>query len=545
MRATWISCVVVLGCTSEPAFPIAHFASSPPVTIVNDRRDVPKPPKAREALQDPYAVKVLLTRPVERTLDVPRPQRAKGVNSIDEVPDSTWFTNRAPLTADQVRTGPLTTDTPENHFPWTLTSTKFGGASSGFIVNDARGIKWLLKFDDKDFPEVETGADVLGDRLMWAAGFNVPEDEIVYFRLQDVVLAPDAHVKGRFGGNEGKLTAAKVREALSHIQKGKDGRYRATASRWLEGKPLGDPGGKGTRKGDPNDRIAHELRRDWRGLATFYSWLDLVDVWPGNFLDMWIADHGRHYLVHYVLDFDSSLAALGSVQYDVRRSYTYRWDWPTVFGSFMSVGLIQWDWEGRPRKSIPGVPSLFTATGFDPGRWHCDLPFLPFETADRFDAFWAAKILSRFTRDQIHAAVEAGRYSDPRATEYIANTLVERQHKIVEYAYQHVNPLDGFAMSDQLCFDDLAVAQGYAAGSTTHYEVRARDARGRILAPAIVVAAMQSGHACTRVPALADAPDSYTVVEITTVRPDFRGTTYVHLARDPSGALHVVGIWRV
>src|SRR6185503_18776018 len=159
MRSIWIACVVTLGCTPEPTFPIARFANSPPVTIVNDRRDVPKPPKERMAMQDRYAFEVLLQRPILRTLDVPRPQRAKGVNSMDEVPDSTWFTNRGPLTPDQVRTGPVTVDSPELHFPWTVKSNKYGGATAGFIITDARGIKYQLKLDDPNFPEVMTGAD--------------------------------------------------------------------------------------------------------------------------------------------------------------------------------------------------------------------------------------------------------------------------------------------------------------------------------------------------------------------------------------------------
>src|SRR5688572_10031456 len=41
--------------------------------------------------------------------------RAQNVNSIDEVPDGAWYTNRAghlPLTADDVATGPDTTSGP-------------------------------------------------------------------------------------------------------------------------------------------------------------------------------------------------------------------------------------------------------------------------------------------------------------------------------------------------------------------------------------------------------------------------------------------------
>src|SRR5581483_10254987 len=50
--------------------------------------------------------------------------RARNVNTVDEVPDSSWFTNRAgrhPLTADDVFTGPDTTSGPEAG-TWTITS---------------------------------------------------------------------------------------------------------------------------------------------------------------------------------------------------------------------------------------------------------------------------------------------------------------------------------------------------------------------------------------------------------------------------------------
>jgi|SRR5580704_5705644 hypothetical protein len=552
MRSIWMLCVMGLGCASEPPpFPTSRFVNAPPVPIVDDRHNVPKPPHERLGFQDLYAFETLVTRPVLRTLDVPRERRAQGVNSIDEVPDSTWFTNRGELTVDQFRTGAVTLDSPELHFPWTVKSNKFGGATLGFIVTDARGVKYLLKLDDKNFPEIQTGADVVTDRLMWAAGYNVPEDQIVYFREEDLVLAPNASITGRYGERQAKLTKKKFEETLSHSERGKDGRYRATASRWIDGKPAGDPGGEGVRGDDPNDRIRHELRRDRRGLYSIFAWVDMVDVWPGNFLDMWTQDPGdpqRHYLVHYSLDFDSSLSAMGSTGYDVRRSYTFRFDWPTLWGSLLSAGLITWDWEGRDRNlKIRGVPALFTAVGFDPGNWHCDLPYLPFETKDRFDAFWGAKIIARFSREQIHAAVEAGRYSDPRAVEYITNTLVARQRKTARYWYQQVSPLDNFSTTaDQVCFDDLAIAQDFVEDRTaTRYVITSHDVVGHMLAAAEIVKASPDGHTCSPVPAVGTGPDSYTILEVITVRAGFKGTTYIHVARDHDGALRVIGIWRV
>ena len=195
---------------------------------------------------------------------------------------------------------------------------------------------------------------------------------------------------------------------------------------------------------------------------------------------------------------------------------------------------------------IPGVPTLFSSFGFDPGGWHPDLPYLPFQAMDRFDGFWAAKIVGAFTREQIHAAVEAGRFSNPRATEYITDTLVARQRKTAAYWYQRVNPLDHFSVAGRLCFDDLAIQQGHVPrGSPTHYAVAAHDPSGRPLGRATSVAAAASGRTCAALPAVSAQRDGYTVLEITTLRPGFRATTYVHIARGPGGAFRVIGVWRV
>jgi len=65
--------------------------------------------------------------------------RAKNVNSIDEVPDSSWFTNRAGLrrlTAEDVANGPDTDDGPAPG-RWTITSSKSDGVTPGFTVKDS------------------------------------------------------------------------------------------------------------------------------------------------------------------------------------------------------------------------------------------------------------------------------------------------------------------------------------------------------------------------------------------------------------------------
>jgi hypothetical protein len=543
--------LLVAACGSDPAFPSARFANAPPATIVNDRREVAKPPAKTTTLETLYGYRALYGRMATRSMELPPPMRARGVNAFDEVPDSTWFTNRRDLTPEQVRTGPVTVDNPELHLPWTIESTKFGGSSAGFIIVDARGVKYLLKFDDPQFPEVESGTDAVVDRLVWAAGYNVPEDQVVYFRPEQLRLAPNAVQLNEQGGKLARLEPIDVAINLKGVAREKDGRIRALASRWLDGKALGGHPVKGVRRDDPNDRIPHELRRDLRGMYAVYAWLDMVDVWPGNFLDTWSADPAdpdRHYVKHYSLDFGQSLGTMAVKASDLRLGYVYRADWPQVFASLFTAGLVRWDWEQRPIVRIPGVAMLFSAIGFDPGKWHPDLPYLPFQAMDRFDGFWGAKIVARFTRDQIHAAVLAGRYTDPRAVDYITDTLVARQRRTAAYWYARVNPLDALAVVDgALCFDDLAIGQGYVPrDADTHYAVVVHDPSGRVVGPTTVIRAQASGHSCVRLPPLiASQPDGYTILEVVTTRPGFKGTTYVHVARDPHGVPQVIGIWRV
>jgi hypothetical protein len=194
---------------------------------------------------------------------------------------------------------------------------------------------------------------------------------------------------------------------------------------------------------------------------------------------------------------------------------------------------------------------LFEARTFDPGNWHPDSPgYLPFLTADRFDKFWGAKIVARFTRDQIHAAVEAGRFSDPRAIEYLTDTLVARQRATVIYWFAHVNPLDHFSVGStqdhhEICFDDLAIAAHLVPASLTRYTLTSYDFRGQQL-DARANAAGNGGHTCAALE-LEPSMDNggYTIVRISTMRSSFTGDTFIHVARDPrTETARVIGVWR-
>ena len=545
-RPTWIA--IVAACAARPGPSAVRFANAPPVWVVNDRLDVPSRPDTHDFHEELDFFDESVVWPVARALDLPRGHRALGVNAVDEVPDSTWFTNRIglrDLTPEEVGNGPLTMDSPELHKPWTVLKAKSVGTSPGLMVLDARGVKFMLKFDGPGEHELESGTHVVVNRLLWACGYHVAEDRVVYFRTEDLVLGHSKHGP----------TQAELADQLAAIEHERDGSIRALASRWLDGTPLGSPPREGVRARDPNDRIPHQLRRDLRGEYSILAWLDHVDDNRGNFIDFWVSDPRnpkRRYVEHYQIDFGRSFGGMAEIMLDLRHGHVYSLDWGDMVGEVATLGIATRPWGHHLAPKLRGVSESFTAADFDPGGWKPDIPYPAFVVADRFDKLWGAKLVSRFSREQIEAAVAAGQFSDPRASAYLVNTLVARQRATAAYWFARAAPLDRFATVARdagvgLCFDDLAIRSGLTSAEDTRYRLASSDTRGHLLGATLEVEAQALGgtRTCTPQIALTEAGDGYTIVAVTIVRPGYAGTIYVHVARDArTGTPRVIGIWR-
>jgi hypothetical protein len=536
-------------CATKQELPAVRFANAPPASTVNDRRDVARQPQPRDFVRWLFNFDAQLRRPITRALELHRPERALGVNALDEVPSSTWFTNRIgvrDVSPEELAAAPGGVGSPEPHTPWTIVSSKVGGMTVGVIIKDARGEKWLLKFDPRGHPEAETATHVIVAKLLWGFGFNVTEDYVVYVRKQDLVLAHDAMIKDVFG-NKRPFTQAELDRRLAAIEIGSDGKIRALASHWLAGKPLGGHSAEGLRSDDPNDRVPHELRRDLRGAYALFAWLDHTDLHEANTLDMWVADSAdpkRHYVKHYWIDFGIALGFASVKNTDYRYGYQWFFDFGGIARSLLSLGLADEPWYGRHEPGLRGV-GMYETKLYDPGSWKSSSPwYVPIYVADRIDKFWAAKIIMRFTADQIRAVVDSARLSDPKSATWLTEALIERQRATGRYWFERVNPIDDVAVTgDTLCFKDLSIAYAFEPASSTTYAVHIYNRDGKPITTTRVPA-VDLGLTCAPVE-LAPGDDGYTIVGIETIRPHFRGVTYVHLARAPvSNAPRVIGIWR-
>jgi hypothetical protein len=320
-------------------------------------------------------------------------------------------------------------------------------------------------------------------------------------------------------------------------------------SRLLPGTPLGGHPSEGVRKDDPNDLIPHERRRDLRGAGAVFAWVDYQDVQEGNYLDMYVGDPvdpSRRYVKHYVLDFGQSLGVMGATSKNPRVSYEYYADLGHMGTSLWTLGLKPRPWEQRDLPGLRGV-GAFDVETFDPRTWRPTTPsYIPMQVTDRFDRFWGAKLVLKMTREQIAAAVSAGRLSDPRASAYLVDTLVGRQRKLAIDAFSRVAPIDEpRVVAGDLCFTDLSLKYKLVRPTTvTSYALETFDRAGRRFGQTRSVRPGPTGTTCTQV-AMDDRGDGYTIVRITIARSVHAGTTYVHVARDPAThTARVVGIWR-
>jgi hypothetical protein len=244
--------------------------------------------------------------------DVRTPVRAQNINSVGEVPDSSWYTNRLgrlALTPDDVFRGPDRTNGPAEG-PWTVTSSKSDGVTPGFTIKDSTGQRWFLKFDPPGYRGMSTGTEVAVTKLMWALGYNVPENHIAYLHREQLVVGETAKITPAAGRTRA-MRASDLDRLLARADREPDGSYRVVASRALEGKPVGRIRFYDTRPDDPNDIVAHENRRELRGYGVFAAWLNHVDAKAINSLDTLVTENGRSFVRHHLIDFGSALGSGG------------------------------------------------------------------------------------------------------------------------------------------------------------------------------------------------------------------------------------------
>jgi hypothetical protein len=418
-------------------------------------------------------------RPVTRFFAVDPAGPSANVNALDEVPDSSWFENRIgrfPMSPLDVARGPCAGYPPPNpKSVWWIESGKPNGENPGFVAS-VDGVRYVVKLDESLQGPRAAAADIIGSRLYHAAGYFVPCNRVVYLRRSALRIGPRATVEDD-QGHPLPMVEADLDTILDVALELRDGRYRAMASRYLPGKPLGPWRYQNTRSDDLNDVIPHQDRRELRGMRLLASWINHFDSREQNTLDMWLAHGGRGFVRHHLVDFGDSLGSLWTPPTLGRRiGQSYYVDFGDMAQDWFTFGAIERPWDRATFGPSGPVFGYFDVEHFDPETWKPGYPNPAFGRMKERDAAWMARIIAQFTDEHVRAIVRTADLRDPLLNETLFRILVGRRDKILRRYLGRLSPLAWPELrrserGTELCMKDLLVASSLARPEARTYAV--------------------------------------------------------------------------
>ena len=388
--------------------------------------------------------------------------RAQNVNTIDEVPDSSWFTNRIgtrALTIDEIVRGP-NVGPPPDPSRWVIWRQKTSGSHPGVTAKDANGETWFLEFDPPYYPNAATAAAVMATKFFWAFGYNQVESFLTTFDPKRMEINPEATFL-RPNGKKTPITRDDIEALLRHTARRPDGTYRVFAGRMIPGRIIGNFRYQGTRPDDPNDVVPHQHRRELRALNVFGAWTNVTDFKAENTVDTILLKNGQAIIKHYLQDVGSSFGVCNDI-------YTWDVSWEHFYkGSLTAKRLASFGFALSPWQTVKYTegPEIgkFEGDRFDPRKWQGHTPNAAIIEMRDDDAFWAAQRVAAFTDDMIRAIVHTGEFNDPAAEKAIADIMIKRRDKILQAYLPVVNPIvEPRLEGNHLSFENAAVAADVA-----------------------------------------------------------------------------------
>ena len=340
------------------------------------------------------------------------------------------------------------------------------GFQPGFRAVDAKrpGQVFQFEVDVEDYPDLSSASELIGTALYHAIGYHVVDSYIVNVDPDRISIAPDATMKDASGRR--RYRRGDLDDVLKAAARNPDGTYRMSAGRFVEGAPLGNFRHFGTRPDDPNDIHPHEHRRELRANRVFGAWLNHDDSRALNTLDMLVPEGNHKAIRHYMFDFGSLLGntpdrrGSGHEYLIERRSTRNTIAVVRPLGTALAVHRLS----GRS----PALCRPVRRRSLRARRRGSPNTRIPrFDNLRPDDAFWAARIVSRFSDEAIRAVVAKARYRDARAAEYIASTIIKRRDKVVRHWLTGVNPIvdPTLGPDGMLTFRNAAVDAGLSSAT--------------------------------------------------------------------------------
>src|SRR5688572_32619324 len=220
---------------------------------------------------------------------------------------------------------------------------------------------------------MSTAAELIGAAFYHAFGYNVVQGYLVEIDPDRIVISPKATTVDMTGRRR-QLRREDIDRLLARAARSRNGKFRAIASRFAEGRPLGYFKYYGTRPDDPNDIHPHEHRRELRAARVFAAWLNHDDSRGLNSLDMMEGKPGAQYVRHYMFDFGSIMGS-GSVFAQVPRAGNeYILEWAPALKTLATLGLYVRPWIHVDYPEVAPSVGRFESEFFDPLKWRPEYP---------------------------------------------------------------------------------------------------------------------------------------------------------------------------
>lgn len=508
--------------------------------------------------ESPFAadgVDNMLFRPVSRFFAVDPGGESSNVNALDEVPSSSWFTNRIGVpsvtrTPDEVANGncdaPLDVDGPDGS--WLIDQGKENGANPGFRVRVPGRGKVLLKADLAEQPERATAATAIGTRLFHAVGYNAGCDRVIYIRRSILKLKEGLTYTDNSGVTRpfGEKQLARMLDGAAR----RGDRFRLAASHWLPGRSLGPFEYTGTRPDDPNDVIPHEDRRELRGQRVLAAWVNHFDSREQNSMNTWVStnaedpDASPGYIKHWIIDLNDLFGSEWDWESLTKRiGFSYYFDGGDIFQDFVSLGIPKRPWDRVQRSAVGDIFAYFESDVFEPDDWKPGYQNPAFLRMTERDAAWMARIIARITPEHVAALVRVGDFTEKRHADYLLRVLLARRHKILARYFAKLSPITDIEVrGTSICGLDLARATRTYHPTQFHYTARsfAGDRLEESATPPVTT--NDGGLVCVELAGLHPVKPGYRVLRIA------NGVTDNPLRVDfydfGNGQLRIVGIQR-
>jgi hypothetical protein len=553
-RVAWLLGLSTL-CAGGCASGFRPFPLKDPVTVDNDKQTVQQAPEEYYSSLLWDGADQIVFRPFAKFWAVRPGGEAVNVNALDEVPNSSWFTSRigiGKVTPEQLRNGPCKNPLLDIKGPWTVIGAKPNGANPGFPIKAADGRRYMVKFDGVVQGPRPTAADVIGSKIYWAAGFDTPCNEVVFFDRSILRIDPKANAETPAGEKE-PMTEKHLDVIFSKSVRLDDGRYRASASLFLSGKPVGPFRYSNVRADDPNDVVPHEDRRELRGSRLLAAWIGHEDTREQNTFDIWIErDGGGGYVQHNFLDFGDCFGSLWEPPGLGRRmGFSGYLGADYIATDFVTLGMIKRPWDTNRFSVTKAVLGYYQVDNFEPHKWRPGYENPAMDRMTERDAAWMARIVARFTPAHIDAVVAAGQVSDPVIEKELVRVIKGRRKKILARYLSVVSALAEPRVVEtsggaSVCAKDLAVDSGVVPLRLRRYTARAWLTTDLRIEKSVVTRG--ADEVCASLPAIAGASvktPKYVIVEITaSTGSQPRAPLRVHLYHVGATAYRLVGVQR-